>query len=210
MTSNATMAKASRGRPKTIDREQIITVAMQAYWREDVDSISVNEICRCAEVAKPGLYREFGNEDGLMKAVLVAYQQQVLALVYQLIAADAPFRATLDSLVAIVTRSGDAQFFSEDQAVPSGCLFVKMRESYRHLGEETRAEIDHAKEKALTVYEDWVERARAKGEFTGDMPSRFAAIYIDAQLSNALSLLARGEPNDEVKQILTVALSMLE
>ena len=25
------------------------------------------------------------------------------------------------------------------------------------------------------------------------MPSRFAAIYIDAQLSNALSLLARGE-----------------
>ena len=209
MTSNATMAKASRGRPKTMDREQIITVAMQAYWREDVDSISVNEICRCAEVSKPGLYREFGNEDGLMKAVLVAYQQQVLAPVYQLIAADAPFRATLDSLVSIVTRSGDAQFFSDAQAVPSGCLFVKMRESYRHLGEETRAEIDHAKEKTLTVYEDWVERAKAKGEFGGEMSSRFAAIYIDAQLSNALSLLARGEPNDEVKQILTAAFSML-
>ena len=40
-----------------------------------------------AEVSKPGLYREFGHEDGLMKAVLVAYQKQVLALVYQLIAA---------------------------------------------------------------------------------------------------------------------------
>lgn len=138
-----------------------------------------------------------------MKAVLVAYQQQVLAPVYQLIAADAPFRATLNSLVSIVTRSGDAQ------AVPSGCLFVKMREAYRRLGEETRAEIDHAKAEALTVYAEWVERAKAKGEFTGDMPSRFAAIYIDAQLNNALSLLARGEPNDEVKQILTVAFSML-
>ncbi len=192
-----------------MDREQILAVAMQAYWRDDVDSISVNEICRCAEVSKPGLYREFGNEDGLMKAVLVAYQQQVLAPVYQLIAADVPFRKTLDSLVSIVTRSGDAQFLGDDQAVPSGCLFVKMRESYRRLGEETRAEIDQAKEKTLTLYADWVERARAKGEFTGDMPSRFAAIYIDAQLNNALSLLARGEPNDEVKQILTVAFSML-
>jgi AcrR family transcriptional regulator len=203
------MAKASRGRPKTLDREQTLAVAMQAYWSEDVDSISWNEICRRAEVSKPALYREFGNEDGLMKAVLVAYQQQVLAPVYQLIAADAPFRATLELLVSIVTRSGDAQFFGDAQAVPSGCLFVKMRESYRRLGEETRAEIDQAKEKILAGYEDWVKRARAKGEFSGDMPSRFAAIYIDAQLNNALSLLARGEPNDEVKQILTVAFSML-
>jgi AcrR family transcriptional regulator len=207
------MAKASRGRPKTLDREQTITVAMQTYWSEDVDSISLNEICRRAKISKPSLYREFGNEDGLMKAVLIAYQKQMLALVYQIIAADAPFRETLDSLVSVVTRSSDARFFSDDQsddqAVPSGCLFVKMRESYRHLGEETRAEIDLAKKEALTVYEEWVERARAKGEFTGDMPSQFAAIYIDAQLSNALSLLARGEPNDEVKKILTVAFSML-
>jgi hypothetical protein len=111
--------------------------------------------------------------------------------------------------VSIVTRSGDTPFFGDAQAVPSGCLFAKMRESYRHLGEETRAEVDRVKAKILTLYEDWVERARAKGEFTGDMPSRFAAIYIDAQLNNALSLLARGEPNDEVKKILTVAFSML-
>lgn len=209
MTSNATMAKASRGRPKTMDREQTLAVAMQAYWSEDVDSISLNEIGRRAEVSKPGLYREFGNEDGLMKAVLVAYQKQVLAPVYQMIAADAPFRATLDSLVSLVTRSSDAQIVGDGQAMPDGCLLVKMRESYGHLGEETQEQIDHAKEEALTVYEDWVERARAKGEFTGDMSSRFAAIYIDAQLRNALSLLARGEPQDEVKQILTVAFSML-
>lgn len=209
MTSNATMAKATRGRPKTVDREQTLAVAMQAYWSEGVDSISLNEVCRRAEVSKPGLYREFGNEDGLLKAVLVAYQQQVLAPVYQMIAADAPFRATLDSLVSIVTRSGDAQLLGGDQAVPSGCLFVKMRESYRHLGEETRAEIDQAKAKTLTVYAEWVERAKKRGEFTGEMPAQFAAIYIDAQLNNALSLLARGEPNDEVKQILTLAFSML-
>ena len=182
---------------------------MQAYWREDVDSISLNEICRRAEVSKPGLYREFGNEDGLMKAVLGAYRQQVLAPVYAMIAADAPFRETLDSLVSIVTRSGDGLILDDGQEAPSGCLLVKMRESYRHLGEATRAEIDQAKEEALTVYADWVTRARANGEFTGAMSSRFAAIYIDAQLSNALSLLARGEPNDEVKKILTVAFSML-
>ena len=115
MTSNSTIAKVSRGRPKTMNREQTLAVAMQAYWHEDVDTVSLNEICRRAEISKPAIYREFGHEDGMMKAVLVAYQKQVLGPVYQLIAADAPFRATLDSLVSIVTRSGDAQFFSADQ-----------------------------------------------------------------------------------------------
>jgi hypothetical protein len=108
-----------------------------------------------------------------------------------------------------VTRSGGRLILDDGQEAPSGCLLVKMRESYRYLGETTRAEIDQAKEEALTVYADWVTRAQANGEFTGEMSSRFAAIYIDAQLSNALSLLARGEPTDEVKKILSVAFSML-
>ncbi len=203
------MTKAARGRPKTLDREQIISVGMQAYWREDVAGISLNEICRRAEVSKPGLYREFGSEDGLTKAVLVAYQEQVLAPVYQMVATGAPFRETLDNLVDIVTRMGNAPILGDGQEAPAGCLFVKMRESYRYLGEATRAEVDQAREEALTVYEAWVERAKVAGEFTGEMSSRFAAIYIDSQLSNALSLLARNEPSDEVKKILTVAFSML-
>lgn len=201
--------RAKRGRPKTLDRGQAIRVAMLAYWSEDVESVSLNEICRRAELSKPGLYREFGNEDGLMKEVLVTYQNQVLAPVYEMIAAGGPFRETLDSLVSIVTRSGVTPTLDGDQEVPNGCLFVKMRESYRYLGDETREEVDRAREEALTVYEEWVERAKAAGEFTGEMPSRFAAIYIDSQLSNALSLLARDEPNDEVKKILTTAFSML-
>ena len=42
---------------------------MQTYWQEGVDSVSVNEICKKAEVSKPGLYREFNNEEGLIIAV---------------------------------------------------------------------------------------------------------------------------------------------
>jgi len=203
------MEKAPRGRPKTLDLEQTVSVAVQGYWREGVDRVSLNEICRRAAVSKPGLYREFGNEDGLMKAALVAYRKNVLAPVYQMIAADTPFRETLDNLVLLVTRDSKTPGSSDDPEMPDGCLLVKMRESYGRLGEETRQEIDHAKREALIVYEDWVSRAMAKGELNTDMSPRLAAIYIDAQLNNALSLLARGEPNDEVNKILAVAFSML-
>jgi len=197
------MKKAPRGRPKTLDREQTIAVAVQAYWGEGVKGVSLNEICRRAGLSKPSLYREFGNEDGLMKAALIAYRQNVLAPVYRMVASDAPFRETLDALVSLVTRGGG------DEAMPGGCLLVKMRESYGRLGRNVQQEIDQARQEALAIYEDWVIRARARGEFTADMSPQLAALYIDAQLSSALSLLARGEPNDEVKQILTVAFSVL-
>ncbi len=58
------------GRPKTFDRDRVIGIAMECYWREGVDGVLLNELCRRAAVSKPGVYREFGGEDGLMDAVV--------------------------------------------------------------------------------------------------------------------------------------------
>ncbi|MEL7069579.1 MAG: TetR/AcrR family transcriptional regulator [Cyanobacteria bacterium J06581_3] len=200
---DANPAKASRGRPKTLNRDHVIDVAMHAYWKEGIDDISLNEICRRCEVSKPSLYREFGSEDGLMKAVLLTYQEQVLTPMQQMLTTDAPFRETLDNLVSFVTT------VKGDQEAPKGCLLVKMRESRMRVGEATRDQIDRAQEQGLTAYEGWVEHSKAKGEFTADMSPQFAATYIDAQLSNALSQIARGEQSSDVKKILIVAFSML-
>ena len=62
--------KASRGRPKTFDRDHVLDVAMHTYWQNGVDTVSVNEICKKAQVPKPGLYREFNNDVGFFIAAL--------------------------------------------------------------------------------------------------------------------------------------------
>ena len=73
-----------KGRPKTIDLERIKNVAMINYWSDGPTNVSLNEICFKAKISKPGLYREFGGEDGLMKSVLLLYKntliQQILDL----------------------------------------------------------------------------------------------------------------------------------
>ena len=57
------------GRPKTLDKSHALATALEGYWREGVYGMSVNEVCRRAGISKPGLYREFGGEDGLLTAV---------------------------------------------------------------------------------------------------------------------------------------------
>lgn len=192
-----------RGRPKTLDRDHVLDVAMDSYWKDDIGNLSINEICRRAGVSKPGLYREFSNEDGLMKAVLIRYQEQVLDPVQKMLNSAMPFREVLDNLVSFASSA------SCNHESPNGCLFIKMRESRIHLGEETRAQLDFLEEQGLIAFRKWVERSKVKGELSINMSPEFAATYIDSQLSNASSQLARGVHPETVKKILLVAFSML-
>lgn len=197
------IVKTPRGRPKTLNRDHVIDVAMQAYWRDGIHNVSLNEICRRCEISKPGLYREFGSEDGLMKAVILAYQEQVLMRVFQMLNTETSFRVTLDNLVSFATEVNDSQ------DVPKGCLLVKMRESRVYAGDATREQIDLAHEQALTAYKEWLQRSKANGEFTEGMSLEFVSTYIDAQLSQAMSQIARGEDRKIVKKMLELAFSML-
>jgi len=63
-------ALRSRGRPRKASKIQIVENAMALYWHDGLSSRSLNEMCRQLEVSKPGLYREFGGEDGLIAECL--------------------------------------------------------------------------------------------------------------------------------------------
>jgi len=200
MSSN--IKTASRGRPKTLNRDLVIDKALMAYWSEGVERLSLNEICRRCDISKPAMYREFGNEDGLMTAVLSSYQQQVLTPVLNTLKAEIPFRETLDNLISTITT------VNEEQA-PMGCLLVKMRASRQYLGEEAQAQIDRAHQYVLNSYAEWIEKGRAQGQLSTEMSAQFLAVYIEAQLSHALSQRVRGEDSETVKKMLQFALSML-
>lgn len=196
-------SNAPRGRPRTLNRDHVLDVAMQAYWHDGVDNVSVNEICKKANVAKPGLYREFTNEDGLMKAALQSYQKKILAPLFEALKADAPFRETLGYIVASITME------NHDEQAPKGCLMAKMRQSRSYMGAGTQAEISHIHEQVLDALHDWVLRSKTKGEFTADLPPKLAATYVDAQMHCAMLQLAQGEEKKTVKEVLTLSFSIL-
>jgi AcrR family transcriptional regulator len=201
---NTEQSKPTRGRPKTFDRERILDMAIRSYWTESIDGVSLNEICRRAEVSKPGLYREFGNEDGLMKAALVQYFEKAYAPIHQILAADVAFSKTLDTFITFASAD------RADQGVPNGCLFVQMYNARARTGAATQDQLDYFQNQVLRAYEGWVDRTKAKGEFPKDIPTQFAAIYIDAQFSNAMSQQARGEKAETIRDVLKLAFSVFE
>jgi AcrR family transcriptional regulator len=201
---NTEQSKPSPGRPKTLDRARALDTAIRSYWTDGVDGVSMNEICRRAEVSKPGLYREFGNEDGLMKAALIQYFDSAYAPIHQILAADAPFRKTLDTFITFASAD------RVDQGIPNGCLFVQMYNARARTGVATRDQLDCLQKQVLSAYEGWLERSKAKGEFSKLIPTQFAAVYIDAQFCSAMSQQARGEKAETIRDVLKLAFSVFE
>ncbi len=201
---NLEKPKLPRGRPKTMNRAHTLDIAMNSYWADGVGNVSLNEVCRRAKVSKPALYREFGNEDGLMKASLEQYQQQVLSKIYSTLSADIPFFDVLDILKTYAT------FGSKEPFVHTGCLFVLMKDKQSKLGDATKAELLQAHALILKAYESWIDKAKTNNEISTKVESRLLATYITTQLGSAFSQQKRGDNPEDIHQVLTMALLIIK
>ena len=192
-----------KGRPKTIDLEKIKNVAMSTYWSDGPTNVSLNEICNKAKISKPGFYREFGGEDGLMHSVLLLYKNTLIKQILNILKLEKTFDETLDLLIAFVIGNKD------EEHIKKGCLLAKFRQSREKFGEKTQEQIDIILRERYLNFELWIKKAKSKGEFDLPLSSKFVARYIISQLDYAVSGLANGEKNNNIKDTLTLALSVL-
>ena len=192
--------KPRRGRPQKLDKDRTLDVAVDAYWAADPSDVSVNAICQKAGVSKPSLYREFGSEDGLMRAALDRYAETVLPQIFAILTGEVPLRDTLDALITYASR---------DPTMETGCLFTKMRAGKHRLGPLTRERIEEIDAAAVAAYRSVLEARREAGDRTGDLPIDVTARYISEQIGLALTQRAAGENPEQVRATLSMALSVL-
>jgi AcrR family transcriptional regulator len=177
---------------------------MESYWRDGPTAVSVNEICRRADVSKPGLYREFGNEDGLRSTVVQTYELVILSQLYQIFEDDQPFDDVLAALTDLVLQ--DRQKID----LPQGCLLQKMRWCRKELGPKTNDVIDTTSIGTQSRLKDCVERAKHNGQLSEDISTKTAAIYIDAQVSSAFMLQEAGLNKTQISEFLNIAFKGLK
>ena len=172
------------GRPRTLDRNHALAVALEGYWREGLYGMSVNEVCRRADISKPGLYREFGGEDGLLTAVLQLYRDTVMQKLYTHLASPHPFEVVLRAYVNQLLRATGS---------PPGCFLGELRlVKYDDLGEATRLLVEELAQELRGNYRRWLARAQANGEIPGDLDLDMLARHLDTQIMTACIGAKRG------------------
>lgn len=182
-----------------MNAEKVLDVAMTAYWHSDPADVSVNAICQMAGISKPSLYREFGSEDGLSRAALDRYAEQVLSEMFVVLHGGMGLRQTLDALI---------DFACDDPRLETGCLFYKMRAGKHRLGPETRARVEEIDAVGQAAYAAFLQAARDAGEWPEGLSVEAGAKYLGEQIALAITMRASGEDPADVREMLTLALSV--
>ena len=185
-----------RGRPKTLDRGRVLQTALMQYWDLSPTDVSIGDICKLTGASKPGIYREFGSDDGLKRAALLP--------LFDILKRDQNFAAAKAALVSFTTQDREAV------GLPLGCLFVAMRAQRDSLGSATGERVDQLRQEVLDAYMVWIETAKSKGECGVKIPTDAAALYFDAQNGGAMQMQKEGVDNATIATVLRYAFKMIE
>jgi AcrR family transcriptional regulator len=182
-----------------MDTEKVLDIAMTAYWQTDPADVSVNAITQMAGISKPSLYRAFGSEDGLSRAVLDRYAEQILSELFTILQGGAGLWDTLNALI---------DFASDDPRMETGCLFYKMRAGKHRLGPDTRARVEEVDAAAQAAYAAFLESARDTATWPDGLSVEAGAKYLGEQLALAITQRASGEDRARIREMLTLSLSV--
>ncbi|HCV87312.1 MAG TPA: hypothetical protein DGB85_12120 [Deltaproteobacteria bacterium] len=200
---NDKLSKPLRGRPKKVDHQNVVEIAMHLYWAKGVQNVSLNEICRQANIAKTSFYREFDSEDKLIGLAIKMYFDWFNCLLARLNLEDKSSVEVFGMLMNILLDD-------RNEDIPPGCMLVKMRDVQGDkLGPKALAQLHFCRQQQMKMIEHFVICGQQRGDFTKEINTPTAVAYIDNQLSNAHALKARGEPSDRIKEFTKIALSPL-
>lgn len=192
-----------RGRPKKVDHQNVVEIAMYLYWAKGIQNVSLNEICRKANIAKTSFYREFDSEDKLMELAIKMYFDWFNCLLAELNLEGKPSVEVFGMLMDMILDD-------RNEDIPPGCMLVKMRDVRGDkLGPKALAQLHLCQQQQMKMIEYFVICGQQRGDFTKEISIPTAVAYIDNQLSNALALMAQGAPSDRIKEFSKIAFSPL-
>ena len=149
--------KRGRGRPKKIDRIQVLDFVMISYWSDGPTNVSMNDICKKLEISKPSLYNEFGSEDDLQAAALHNYHEEILSQLFKIFDETTPFNHSLKKLIDLSTID------RSKEGLPYSCLHEQMRNTGNQLGLLTRSKVKDLSKKIINGYQSWIDKAKLNG-----------------------------------------------
>lgn len=193
-----------RGRPRKMDPETVLDIAMKVFWDKGFDGTSMSDLVSETGMAKPGLYACFGDKESLYKKSLSHYYNNLGSpLIDELRNSTDPLKVSVRRFLKTVAHS------MLDNSHPSGCFVVNslVQGASQHPAmEKIGREFDQNRR---NTFIELFNKAQKKGELPPDANAKALAEFFSAQ-SLALGVLGRTNATKEtLSSFVDVAMTAL-
>jgi len=166
------------GRPKLLDREQILERALDVFWTRGYREASVRDLASEMGVNVATIYSEFGDKEGLYAAALSKYESEKVPLFIG--ALERP-GADADTIIAVLRAFAS---FSESDGAP-GCLITNSAVERAPDAARSQAALARYAERLSSAYARALEASPSATPPTGATPTA-------TELANALTATTLG------------------
>ncbi len=173
------------GRPRSFDKDEAVTRAMQLFWERGYESTSLADLkAAMGDISAASFYAAFGSKEALFRAVLAHYLEthgQVVAPLYD------PACDPRDAIEQTLRASARMQ---TDPAHPFGCFLVLSTATCSAESRHIQASLAEERERNRAALLACVSRAVAAGQLPRATDPAALATLFDTFLVG-LSIQAR-------------------
>jgi len=189
------------GRPRSFDRDQALTRAMEVFWAKGYAVASMAELTAAMGINAPSLYAAFGSKETLFREAVELYQRTQGEDVWTLLEGEAPVRNAVEALLLAAAEAAACP----DK--PKGCLIVLSGAHPDQLPDGVCGDLEDIRARSMALLETRLREARASGEIgAGSDPAAIAAFY--ATVYQGMNLRARdGATPEELRGTVRAAMA---
>lgn len=190
-------------RIKTFEPEQALNKAMYLFWEKGYDSTSLTDLLDTMGISRQSMYDTFGDKKQLFLKVLDRYESKMEESMSQLLtshdtsidAIRGHFRSTLATINLQPKRKA--------------CLMANTAMELAFIDDEIISKVKNYMEMYMKSFLHALQVAQKNNEISQDLNVESIAKYLTTNL-HGLGIMAKcGATEEDLNQIITVALSVL-
>lgn len=204
------------GRPKLLDRDNIINIALNQYWIYGIDNVTISSIASLANISRPGIYKEFIDEDGLKYEVLKKYTCMLKEFVIPQYNSAKDIKTIYYHLHSTIGFNTDKKYFEGISQLKSilpkevdGCFYENVKLKKHTLDNKTKREVDDFEKFRKNIFLKYLKELQETGQIISSLNIDEIYEFISAQLSLSQSLSLNGMNKEKIKIIINKALSAI-
>lgn len=149
---------------------QIVDTAKSLFWKYGIKRVSIEEVCREANVSKMTFYKYFGNKTGLAKYIIDKVIEKGIREYRKIMDSDLPFEDKVNETIKL--KMNQTHDISQEF----------LNDLYKNEETELQEFFKGKVQKSFEMIHDDYEKAREKGEIRSDIKIEFILYFLNRML----------------------------
>ena len=173
----------TRGRPKSFDEDQVLTRAMNVFWRQGYEATSLDDLTAHMGIPRQSVYRSFTDKHTLFLKALESYDRRVIAKVLETLSGSGLAITKLENLFSLWRKAAK----SPDRL---GCMMVNTQTQFVSDADQVEKLVKKSHRRFLSALEKTIVQAQQEGDVSSKINAKQSARLIFAT-SNGLMAMSR-------------------